>query len=213
MIQTTRWWWVRHARALNHDNRVYGNTLDVSVDTSDAAPFRALAKALPQDAVLIRNKLKRTVETADAISAQGFTPSLVRIDETIQELCFGEWQGLTYEKIREVSGGHPVWFTPLDVVPPKGESFLQMRARVIPGIERLTKEFAGRDIVSISHGGPIRVAIGHALGFDAERSICFRVDNLSLTRFEYHPRSDTEKKGGNWFVCSINVRPDQLETA
>ena len=162
---------------------------------------------------MIRNKLKRTVETADAISAQWFTPSLVRIDETIQELCFGEWQGLTYEKIREVSGGHPVWFTPLDVVPPKGESFLQMRARVIPGIERLTKEFAGRDIVSISHGGPIRVAIGHALGFDAERSICFRVDNLSLTRFEYHPRSDTEKKGGNWFVRSINVRPDQLETA
>jgi len=213
MTQTTRWWWVRHARALNHDNRVYGNTLDVSVDTSNAVPFRALARTLPQGAILIRNKLKRTTETLEALSAQGFTPSLVRIDETIQELCFGEWQGLTYKEIREVSGGHPVWFTPVDVTPPKGESFLAMHARVIPSIERLTKEFAGRDIVSISHGGPIRLAIGHALGLNADRSLYFRVDNLSLTRLEYRSLSSTKEGNNNWHVRSINVRPDHLETA
>ena len=127
MTRTTRWWWVRHARALNHDNRVYGNTLDVSVDTSDPVPFRALAKTLPDGAILIRNRLNRSVQTAEAIAAQGFAPSRVQVEEQLQELCFGDWQGLSYDKIREVSGGHPVWFTPLDLTPPKGESFAQMR--------------------------------------------------------------------------------------
>ncbi len=211
MTRTTHWWWVRHARALNHDNRVYGNTLNVSVDTRDTTPFRALARALPKGAILIRNRLNRSVETAAAIEAQGFAPARVQVEEELQELCFGEWQGLTYDEIREVSGGHPVWFTPLDLVPPKGESFLQMRTRVIAGIERLTQELAGQDIVSISHGGPIRVAIGHALGFDAERSVYFRVDNLSLTRLGFRHAPDEE--GGGWYVRCINVLPNALEAA
>ncbi|MCE2509421.1 MAG: histidine phosphatase family protein [Alphaproteobacteria bacterium] len=211
MTRTTRWWWVRHAKALNHDNRVYGNTLDVSVDTSDPVSFRALAGTLPGNAVLIRNQLNRSVQTAEAIQAQGFAPSRVQVEEELQELCFGDWQGLSYDKIREVSGGHPVWFTPLDLVPPKGESFVQMRTRVISGIERLTKELAGHDIVSISHGGPIRVAIGHALDFDANRSVYFRVDNLSLTRLDYHHAPDAA--GGTWQVHCVNVLPDALEAA
>ena len=208
MIQTTRWWWVRHAKALGHDGRVYGSTIDVAVDTENPAPFRALAEHLPQNAVLVRTALRRTKQTADAICAQGFQPACAHIAKTMGELSFGDWQGLTYEKIRDISGGHPVWFTPLDVTPPNGESFFQMRARVIAGIEKLTGKYAGRDIVSISHGGPIRAAIGHALGLTPERSVYFRIENLSLTQMEF--RHDADPKNGSWHVGCVNKKPDAL---
>ena len=208
MTQTTRWWWVRHAKALDYDGRVYGSTIDVAVDTGNPAPFRALADHLPQNAVLVRTTLRRTRQTADAICAQGFQPADTQIAKTMGELSFGDWQGMTYEKLNEISGGHPVWFTPLDVTPPNGESFLQMRARVIAGIQTLTKEHAGRDIVSISHGGPIRAAIGHALGLTPERSVCFRVENLSLTQIEF--RHDAAPNGGSWHIGCINKKPDAL---
>jgi len=208
MTGSTRWWWVRHAPAQYHDGRVYGSSIDVDVDTADPAPFRALAQHLPKDAVLVQSALRRTQQTAAAICAQGFQPALSRIAETMGELNFGDWQGMTYADLHEISGGHPVWFTPLDVVPPGGESFLQMRTRVLSAIEALTEEFAGRDIVSVSHGGPIRAAIGHALGLTPERSVHFRVDNLSLTRTDYRQTADGEK--GTWHVGCVNKQTEEL---
>lgn len=211
--QITRWWWVRHARALDHDGRVYGNTIDVAVDTNNPTAFRALANHLPKNAVLVRTPLRRTQQTAEAICAQGFQPDHLHVAETMAELSFGDWQGLTYQEIHEVSGGHPVWFTPLDTTPPKGESFLQMRARVLPTVEKLTKEFAGRDIVSISHGGPIRAVIGHVLGLAAERAVYFRIENLSLTQMEFRHTPDNKDGPGSWHIGCVNKPPHELTQA
>ncbi|MEW5704115.1 MAG: histidine phosphatase family protein [Pseudomonadota bacterium] len=211
MTQTTRWWWVRHAPAVGHDGRVYGSTIDVPVDTSDPTPYRALAAALPSNAVLLTSPLHRTMQTADAISAQGFAPVARQVEESLQELSFGDWQGMTYAELRKVSGGHPVWFTPPAVVPPNGESFLQMCERVVPTVERLTEAFAGRDIVSVSHGGPIRAAIGLALGCEMAQAVYFHINNLSLTRLEYAHPSQPGAEGGKWRVRCINLRPNQLK--
>ena len=52
-------------------------------------------------------------------------------------------------------------------------------------VKRLSAEHAGRDIVTIAHGGSIRAAVAHALGLEPERALALAVDNCSLTRLDH----------------------------
>ena len=45
VIETTRWWWIRHAPVVNPDGKIYGQ-LDLDVDLSDQERFAALATRL-----------------------------------------------------------------------------------------------------------------------------------------------------------------------
>ncbi len=76
--------------------------------------------------------------------------------------------------------------------------------RVQPAILRLSERHAGRDIVSLSHGGVIRAALALALGLAPENALAFAVDNLSLTRIEHFP-----EPGGahGWRVVTANLPP------
>ena len=60
--------------------------------------------------------------------------------------------------------------------------------RTAAAIERLNSAFAGRDIVSVSHGGTIRAAVAHALRLTPEAAMAIVIDNLSLTRLSQVPR-------------------------
>ena len=75
-------------------------------------------------------------------------------------------------------------------------------------IERLTAEHAGRDIISIGHGGAIRAAIGHALGLDPEIALACQIDNCSVTRLDHFGPTDSHPEGA-WALFHVN----QLTTA
>ena len=51
-----------------------------------------------------------------------------------------------------------------------------------PVIERLNVEHRGRDIVAVTHGGTIKVALALALGLDPQAALSFLVENCSITR-------------------------------
>lgn len=206
----TRWWWIRHAPVLGHDGRIYGN-LDVDCDCSDEPLFRTLAARLPGDAVWIVTPLKRTQATAAAIARHHPAgPTDLHVEPLLAEQDFGRWQGLTYAELATGSDGawHRFWLAPAAEVPPGGESFAALAARVAGAIETLTRRHAGRDIVCISHGGPIRAALAHALSATPEQALSFAVDNCSLTRLDHFAgaQSAEERMGGSWRIAMVNAR-------
>jgi alpha-ribazole phosphatase len=211
----TRWWWIRHAPVVGHDGRIYGN-LDVDCDCGDAALFRALAAGLPHDAAWVVTPLYRTRATAEAIlrhhrDAAAITAAGFEVEPLLAEQNFGTWQGLSHAELAEQRSGawHRFWLAPAEEEPPGGESFAALAGRVAEAIERLTRRHTGRDIICVSHGGPIRAALAKALGVTPEQALSFAVDNCSLTRLD-HFSDDTDapggRKGGSWRITQVNAR-------
>jgi alpha-ribazole phosphatase len=97
-----------------------------------------------------------------------------------------------------------LWRSPAFVRPPGGESFADLVARVVPAIIRLSEAHAGRDIISVAHGGTIRAALALALRLDPERALAFSAVHYGLTRLDYITDID---EGDAWRVAFVNRPP------
>ena len=203
--RTTRWWWVRHAPVTANRGRMYGAS-DPPCDLGDRESFAGLARCLPAGAVWVTSHLRRARDTASAIRAAGLDGESPIVEAAFGEQNFGVWQGTPYDRVDSIPGkpAHRFWFTAPDHRPPEGESFLDLTKRVVSAIERLTSEHAGRDVVSVAHGGPIRAAVAHALGLGAEGAFAFVTDNLSVTRLD---RVESPEPGADWKAHYVNRAP------
>jgi len=177
----TRWWLVRHAPIVNPGNVITGQ-MDLDADTGDAAALRALAAALPPEAVWVATHLRRTRQTAAALG----TPAPL-VEPDLAEQSFGAWEGLTYAALdaAHADESRRFWDAPATGRPPGGESFAEVAARVAAAVDRLTAAHAGRDVVAVVHAGTVRAALALALGLDPEAALRFQVDTLSLTRLDH----------------------------
>jgi broad specificity phosphatase PhoE len=197
--KTTRWFWVRHAPAIDPEGRLYGQR-DVDCDCSNALAFASLAKALPDGAVWLATPLRRTTKTAAAIQAAGRAGPEPIIEPLLMEQNFGEWQG----QIRSEVTKHRLWIAAPEAQAPGGESFVEVYARCRAAIERWTADCTGRDIVAVAHGGTIRSALGVALDLSPDIALAFSCDNLSLTVIEHF---ETPARAHDWRVGAVNRLP------
>ena len=210
MPRRTAWWWVRHAPVVGQQGRLYGS-LDVDCDCADTASFRALAAALPRDATWVATPLSRTQETARAIARHHpDAPQDFHIEPAFIEQDFGAWQGRRYAEMdaADDAAWQDFWQAPAVGVPPGGESFAAVGARVATAIAALTRRHAGQDIVCIGHGGPIRAALALALAATPQQALAFAVDACSLTRLEHFDdgsNAAAEPLGGSWRIAGVNL--------
>lgn len=215
-MTVTRWWWLRHAPVVGQEGRLYG-AADVACDCSDETLFRSLAARLPEEAVWIVSPLGRTRATAEAIARhRQKAPARFNVEQRFIEQDFGAWQGQRYDELAAARSDawQRFWQAPAAEVPPGGESFGTLCRRVAEGIESLTRRHSGSDIVCVSHGGPIRAALGLALGLAPERALAFAIDNCALTRLDHIADKSPEEAGreeggcagGSWRIALVNAR-------
>lgn len=204
----TRWWWIRHAPVIDHDDKIYGQS-DLSADVSDKETFARLAAMLPRNAVLVTSDLKRTLLTAEAIAEAGLDLPPPIKDPALREQHFGAWQGIRRDQFDRETGQmmHRFWIAPAFERAPDGESFTDVIARVAPAITRLTAEYAGRDIICVAHGGTIRAAAAVALGLGPDKALAIRTANCGLTRLDHI--LDDKADGGVWRIVTINHDPSK----
>jgi broad specificity phosphatase PhoE len=211
MPRETHWWWIRHA-PVPENERIYGQR-DVDCDCSNLDIFHALARELPKGAVWLTSNLSRTVRTADAVidamDAQSRPKQKPFAVPELAEQHLGEWQGVDRKEFYRTRKPAPFWFGPAHERPPGGESFNDLIARVRPAIERITEEYAGRDIIAVAHGGTIKAMLAIALELSPDRALAFNIDNCSITRADHLRRED----GDFWRIAAVNHRPWSRETA
>jgi alpha-ribazole phosphatase len=206
MTGPTSWWWIRHAPVPGTEGRLNGQR-DVDCDTSDASSFQGLARILPRDAISVVSSLKRTRQTFDAIAAAGESLPEPIVEPDFIEQSFGRWEGLSWAEMqaRDPEAYAAFWKNPTRNAPPGGESFEAQMQRTAAAIERLTAAFAGRDIVSISHGGTIRAAVAVALGLAPEAAMAIVIDNLSMTRLSLVHDRLLSPGCAAWLVQGVNL--------
>jgi broad specificity phosphatase PhoE len=113
----------------------------------------------PEDFVYVSSPLIRARETMELVRATlGMPRTGFEVEPRLAEIAFGEWEGLTYDDVLKRDGDvvarreHNKW----GFLPPGGESYAQVTARVGAWYDELT-----RDAVVAAHGGTARALLAH----------------------------------------------------
>lgn len=155
--------------------RCYGR-LDVALSPHGLRQAEALAASLSDCrlAAVYASPAQRALQTAHAVaSPHGLAPIA---QPALAELDFGRLEGLRYQEIAE---RHPelyaAWMDePTRVRFPDGESYAELRQRVLAALAELRARHRGEAFAAVSHGGPIRIILAACLRMPAEA--IFRLD-------------------------------------
>ena len=180
MIKATRWWWIRHAPSAGDQGIIHGQD-DVAANLSDAQALAALNQRLPANSHLFSSNIRRTIETAEAVT--GRAP--IQIAE-FAEQSFGDWNGGKWRDLpREEMNAF--WTNYAEQKAPAGESFRELTERVHPKILQMSADYRDQDLVVVAHAGTIRAALALALETPLNAALNMAISNLSLTRIDAFP--------------------------
>lgn len=110
----------------------------------------------------------------------------------LQEMCFGRWEGMSYERVqREYAQAlQDFWRDPVTHTPPGAESLTAFSARVLRCVDALLQEYQGERLLLVCHGAVIRVLMAHWLQMPLTAMPRIDVAYASLTRFRFYYQAD-----------------------
>jgi probable phosphoglycerate mutase len=160
----------RHGRtSWNAEHRFQGQS-DIPLDEVGIEQARRAAGVLAglSPDLIISSDLIRASATAAALSELVKVP--VHLDPRLRETYAGEWQGLTRDEIKALSGTDLLaWSAGSDLRPGGGERRTEVAARVAAAVEdALVGLHEDGVLVVATHGGAARAAIGQLLELPVE---------------------------------------------
>lgn len=181
----TRLLLVRHGQtAWNAAARFMGQ-LDVPLDATGRIQAQAVARRLAAEkpAAIYGSALGRARETALAIQAAIASHPEVRIEDRLNEMKFGDWEGKTYAEIkREDPENLARWESEhFYISPPGGESLPVFARRIRAAYDDICAAHGEETVIIAGHGGSLQVMLALALDMRPESFQKFRLSNASLS--------------------------------
>ena len=159
----------------------YGQ-LDVDLSENHESEFKIISDVysdLIKSSVIYTSPLKRCMMLAAWIS-EGRS---YRVEPRIQELNFGKWEGRFWKDIPEEESSS--WTQDfLNTPTPEGESYMQMKDRIILFLNELIDENPG-DAVLVTHAGVIRVLLGYILEIPPANIFSLQVDTGRMSSISF----------------------------
>ncbi len=184
----TRLYLVRHGELVTSKEWRYVGHSDVELNETGKKQIRNLSNRLSSEQIdmIFSSNLKRTIESAKIIGNK-----LELINEPISELKeidLGVWEGLTLEEIEDKYPADLLKRSEdiKDFRVSNGESFSDVKKRVIPKIMDIVKKNIGKRILVVSHGGVNRIIIADALGLDINNISRLEQNYACLNIIDYH---------------------------
>lgn len=153
---------VRHGETdMNKEKLTAGAEVDIGLNATGKAQAKKLAETLKGKAfdVVLSSTMKRAEETAKILCKEldleynGSAPNFY-------ERSYGEWSKKPIDEImkkyapkKHVKGLSPSW---LKATPKGGESWQQFVDRIRRAHDNLLKEYAGKKVLLVAHGGVLR---------------------------------------------------------
>ena len=180
---------IRHGEtAWNAERRLQGH-IDITLNDAGRRQAGALAMALSGAplAAVIASDLQRARETAQAVAGQHDLP--VQMDRQLRERCYGGFEGMLYADIAQrYPHEYAAWQgRDIDAVMPPGahvaESFRQFYARTLAALHHWARQYKGKTIAVVAHGGVLECIYRVALGLPLDCARDFEIRNASINRF------------------------------
>jgi broad specificity phosphatase PhoE len=189
---------VRHGQSTwNRERRIQGQ-LDPPLSDEGRHQAMQVARRVAgrRLAGFYTSDLERAHQTARVI---GETVSVTPSPLTgLREIFLGRWEGLTTEELAEQFPAawaqwteEPSW----DVVP-GGEGAERFETRVNAELDSILARHEQGDVLVVTHGGVIQVALHRVVGRHNHGLFPFRIENASI--------STIEKRNGRFVVSGVN---------
>jgi broad specificity phosphatase PhoE len=177
---------VRHGQSTwNREHRIQGQ-LDPPLSDEGRRQAELLGRRLAgrRLAGFYTSDLKRAFETAGAIARvvdlkPEPTPGL-------REIFLGEWEGLRTEEIaKRFPDAWARWGEEADWdLVPGGEGAASFEARVMATLDEILDRHSHGDVLVVSHGGVIQVALHRVIGRPSRGLFPFKIQNASISLIE-----------------------------
>ncbi len=178
---------VRHGETVWNKNARFQGRADIPLSPRGVEQARALSKRLERQdiAAFYSSSLLRARETAGIIAAPHNKP--VYVVPGLEEIDFGEWEGLTFKEIRERYKEQSLawWDKPLENRIPGGETLAELVERSTGALKGIVEKHPDENVAVVAHGGVIRSIVGVVIGLDLNNYWRLRQDNASLTIIEF----------------------------
>lgn len=170
---------VRHAPTAQTGGTLTGRLPGVALSPAGIDATNARAEQLADlriDAVAT-SPVQRCRETAKILAAAwGHAP---RVDTGFNEVDFGDWSGRTLRSLSRLKAWQRLMTSPARFGFPGGETFLDLRSRVVGATEKLAGSHRKKRVVVVSHADTIRAVLGHYMG--APLDLIHRLDVRPLS--------------------------------
>jgi probable phosphoglycerate mutase len=189
---------VRHGQSTwNREHRIQGQLDPPLSDDGRLQAVRAARRfAGHRFAGFYASDLQRAHQTAEVIGEAIAIPPTPSAG--LREIFLGEWEGLTTEELAQRFPeswarwtAEPSW----DVVP-GGEGSVPFETRVNEELDAILARHEHGDVLVVTHGGVIQVALHRVVGRPNHGLFPFRIENASI--------SVIEKRNGRFVISSVN---------
>ena len=178
----TRVYLVRHGETIaNKKGLIFGQLdLDLTKDGINQARKAALKLSLVKEGeinYILSSPLKRAKYTASIIAKKLKIKNII-VDKNLIEKSEGTWDGKSYWEVREKdSKNYHKWIkNPFKNKAPKGESIYDLNKRVKKFHQTVLKKYAGKNVIIVSHSGPIRLFLLNLLKANINKFWHLQVD-------------------------------------
>ena len=181
-----RFYLIRHGETFwNTEARYQGHT-DTSLNEKGLFQAKKLQDWFIKEPIheIFSSDLSRAADTARIIAKPKNIP--VHLTPSLRELCFGQWEGFTYNEIFLKYGDSiNKWYNNPDrIMVPGGEPLLSMIKRIDDFIYSLATAQPDNYFVIVSHGGPIRGILAKINNIPLNEIWKIKIDNGSITILE-----------------------------
>jgi probable phosphoglycerate mutase len=185
---------VRHGKIDDEGKKQYIGTTDLPLSNEGIEQAKKLKDYFQYVNVkqAYVSPLKRCLQTSEIIlEGKKIDPTVL---DDLKEIHMGTWEGKTFEYIKkqfpilyEERGSHIATF-----MPPMGESFEMLQARVLPAFENIIKISSG-NILIVAHAGVNRVILSTILGIHLNKILiveqpygCINVLSWDIRQQKWH---------------------------
>jgi broad specificity phosphatase PhoE len=155
---------VRHGSTDALGKRISGRAPGVPLNANGRLEVDRLAARLARApiAAVYSSPIERCVETAHAIAKSHALGVMLR--ENLTEVDFGAWTNRELAELDALPAFHEFKAARSRTRPPGGEHALEVQARMVEELERIQKDHADAAVAVVSHGDPLKTALGYYLG-------------------------------------------------
>jgi alpha-ribazole phosphatase len=168
---------IRHSSLAVPRGMCYGfSNIDVSHEFSLESDWlkSALGGFDPQLVITspLQRCLKLSVEVFDAP---------ITVEENLKEVNYGNWEGKTWGEIN-VEGDNLWMYKNVNNCPPNGESFSELKSRVVKVLDKILDTELDR-VAVVCHGGVIRSVLSHLLSTPLDKTRSFHIHYVGFVKF------------------------------
>ncbi len=160
----TTFYLIRHAEKDARDDVLAGRTPGIGLNERGRRQAEAIARRLAAERIeaVCASPMQRARETAEALARRVGVEVQTRAG--LHEIEFGEWTGRTFAELEAVESWKRFNRFRSGTRVPGGETIAEVQTRFVAEMLRLREAYPDSGVALVSHGDPIRVALGYFLG-------------------------------------------------